>query len=249
MYISGINRSIYYYLYHFREFLSPLISLFFSFFSFLFSCDRRFGGALIKEQRGGWGGWSEGEDGGGREGGGIIGEQHTRENAHEGGPREETHLEICQPRSVQAIVRLKSSFHWKPSTCMAFLSLLLARNPFHLSPARSASLYLSVPPTAVSLALPLSTALSPGPEWRGGRVQGYSGAVEKYISVSSFGGHRFSTIELFESSSSVKILPLSLFFPFFVLEKERWLTIVERICILSMLRRLYSFLGFGNGIF
>lgn len=38
-----------------------------------------------------------------------------------------TQLGICQPRSVEAIVRLKS-FHWKPSTCMGFLSLLLARN-------------------------------------------------------------------------------------------------------------------------
>lgn len=44
---------------------------------------------------------------------------------------------ICQPRSVEAVVRLKSSFHWKPSTCMGFLSLLLARNPFlSLSPCR-----------------------------------------------------------------------------------------------------------------
>lgn len=112
---------------------------------------------------------------------------NTRGKRARGGAPRRTHLEICQPRSVQAIVRLKSSFHWKPSTCMAFLSLLLARNPFLLSPARSAGLNLSVPPTTVSLALPLSTALSPGPEWRGGRVQGYSGAVEKYILVSSLG--------------------------------------------------------------
>ena len=67
----------------------------------------------------------------------------------------ETHgRKVCQPRSMEAVVRLKSSFHWKPSTCMAFLSLLLARNPLLLS---RAWLVVSVVPSRVSLAgsLPL----------------------------------------------------------------------------------------------
>lgn len=70
---------------------------------------------------------------------------------------------------MEAIVRLKSSFHWKPSTCMAFLSLLLARNPFFLSPSRSAGRLFSVAPRTVSLALPLSATMSPGP--RGGDAE------------------------------------------------------------------------------
>ena len=95
---------------------------------------------------------------------------------------------ICQPRSVEAVVRLKSSFHWKPSTCMGFLSLLLARNPFlSLSPCRprpdapclSPSLGHSPSPPP----LPPSDILSPAP-WKGYQIQGYRTAIKK-----SFAGH------------------------------------------------------------
>lgn len=85
---------------------------------------------------------------------------NSRFRVHEGTHTGEEHTsKICQPRSVEAVVRLKSSFHWKPSTCMAFLSLLSARNLFLLSPARLVWSSFSVALRTGPLVLSLSTRL------------------------------------------------------------------------------------------